>query len=448
MWQDNAVGRGYQHRFPRTIIALVATAFVAGCTRDVATSTAPSSPSIVTMLGRSPQDLPAHPSDDFAQAIHGFGGVFKDHGKLVVYVTDMHQATGARAVAAQVLRKRGRKPIAIEVRQGRYDFTDLKRWKLLLRSTMSANMDIAGSAIDERVNAILFDVTSASARVTVLDLAAGLGVPASALEVRVVSPHRLALDLNDRVRPLEGGLVIRTPFTGGDGFGYTSICTYGVNATRGGTRYMIMNSHCTQDAQYYGLGGMPTGAATVYQGPSVVFNNRIGTETTDPTFGSITGCPADATCRRSDAALVQITTSDASILGGVEGTSGGPNYSSLSGPTTIDPAWHIDLAGTITPIVGDSVEKVGRVSGWTGGEVASTCYDYDYYYAFGRNVVLCSVGVFGGSQEGDSGAPVFFYYGNEYWLDGILFGGTAGNDQFFFAKWADVNSELGGGLTP
>lgn len=313
---------------------------------------------------------------------------------------------------------------------------------------MAADIDIAGSSIDERANGIVFDVTSAAARATVLDLAARLGVPTGALAVRVISPHQLALDLNDRVRPLEGGLVIRTPFTGGAGGSFISVCTYGVNATRGGTRYMIMNSHCTQDAGYYGLGGMPSGAATVYQGPSVVSSNQIGTETTDPAFGSPAGCPSNATCRRSDAALVQITTSDASVLGGVEGTTGGPNYNTLSGPTTIDPAWHIDMVGTITPIVGDSVEKVGRVSGWTGGEVGDVCYDYEYLYSFGRNMVLCSVGVFAGVQDGDSGAPVFFYYGNEYWFDGILFGATAGHDQFFFAKWADVNAELGGGLTP
>ncbi len=449
MFQEKRMGPPRKQQRRGVMIALLASAFVAACVEDAGKSTTPLDRSAASAVRVSAQDLPPHPSDDFAKAIHGFGGVFKERGKLVLYVTDMHTKSGARAVAARVWRKRARARIDIEVRQGRYDFTDLKRWKQAIRASMGGQVDIAGSAIDERGNAILFDVTSATARDVVSALAARLGVPPGALEVRVVAPHRLAADLNDRVRPLEGGLMIQTPFTGGGGgVSYISICTYGVNATRNGTRYMIMNSHCTQDAQYYGLGGMPTGAATVYQA-QVASSSRIGTEDTDPPFDqNSTACPAGATCRYSDAALVQLTTSDAYVLGGVEGTTGGPNYSSLSGPTTIDPAWHINLAGTISPIVGDSVEKVGRVSGWTGGTVGSVCYDYEYVYTFGRNVVLCSVGVFAGVQEGDSGSPVFMYYGNEYWLDGILFGASAGNDQFFFAKWGDVNTELGGGLSP
>jgi hypothetical protein len=396
------------------------------------------------------RDLPPHPSDDFAKAIHGFGGAFLEKGKLVLYAKNRH--AGARAVAAQVWRKRGRNRVPIEIREGRHEWDDLKRWKLDIRAALAGERgtgaDIAGSTIDERRNGVHFDVTSVATRDVLLRAVERLGVPSGAVTVRVVEPHRLTLDLNDRVRPLQGGTRVLATYTLTSGLSATSHCTFGVNAIRSGVAYMVMNSHCTQESPYYGLGGMPTGAVPVYQGPTTASTNRIGTEETDPAFTSLSGCPSDATCRRSDAALVRLSTTDYD-LGGIAGTQGGPvYYPTLRGSTTIDPGWYVGLAATTYPIVGDTAEKIGRVTGWTAGEVGHTCYDYEFRYQGGseRNVILCSVGVFAGTDEGDSGAPVFWWYGSEYWLFGILFGGTEGGDQFFFAKWSDVNAELGGGL--
>ncbi|MGI8401597.1 MAG: hypothetical protein ACR2NS_08365 [Gemmatimonadaceae bacterium] len=72
------------------MIALLASAFVAACVEDAAKSTTPLDRSAASAVRVSAQDLPPHPSDDFAKAIHGFGGVFKERGKLVLYVTYMH----------------------------------------------------------------------------------------------------------------------------------------------------------------------------------------------------------------------------------------------------------------------------------------------------------------------------------------------------------------------
>jgi hypothetical protein len=406
------------------------------------------------------RDLPPHPSDDFAKAIPGFGGAFLEKGTLVIYTKNRHAAGGARAAAGQVWRKRGRKHVPIEIREGRHAWDDLKRWKLDIRAALAGEPgtggDVAGSTIDERRNGVHFDVTSLATRDVLLRVAEHLGVPSGAVTVRVVEPHRLNLDLNDRVRPLQGGTRVLATYTLRNGLAATSHCTYGVSAIRSGVAYMVMNSHCTQESPYYGLGGMPAGAVPVYQGPTATTTNRIGTEDTDPAFTSLSGCPPDATCRRSDAALVRLSTTDYD-LGGIAGTQGGPVYwPTLRGSTTIDPAWYVGLSATTYPIVGDTAEKIGRVSGWTAGEVGvgnsgevgSTCYDWEFRYQGGtrRNVILCSVGVFAGTDEGDSGAPVFWWYGSEYWLFGILFGSTVSGDQFFFAKWSDVNAELGGGL--
>jgi secreted trypsin-like serine protease len=152
-------------------------------------------------------------------------------------------------------------------------------------------------------------------------------------------------------------------------------------------------------------------------------------------------CAIGETCRWSDAALISVNNTVAK-KGTIARTTGWTQYDS---PVTIrsdsDSLFYIDGKTDEAAYVGLELEKLGRTTGWTLGEVITTCED-----RVGEDgiVRLCSDVIDAGAQRGDSGAPVFYSQGDG-WVTayGILWGGRWPNwDRVIYSPFENIDYEF------
>jgi len=104
------------------------------------------------------------------------------------------------------------------------------------------------------------------------------------------------------------------------------------------------------------------------------------------------------------------------------------------------------IANTVSfPIGGEMVDKMGQTTGWTYGFVNRTCMTANVsteWTVDGRPIRFqCQdrANYFGDS--GDSGSPVFVWYGNTVHLMGIHWGGSSSHSMFS-ALW-NIQADLG-----
>jgi hypothetical protein len=132
----------------------------------------------------------------------------------------------------------------------------------------------------------------------------------------------------------------------------------------------------------------------------------------------------------------------ASTRGAIAKTSG-PNNGSL----TVTGAFTISSQDNTTTrfAIGTTVNKVGRTTGWTQGNVTATCVNTN---VSGTNITqLCQTFVQnpGGAVvvgAGDSGSNVFTGTSNVQ-LVGILWGGNSNGTLFVFSPLKQIRDELG-----
>ena len=98
-------------------------------------------------------------------------------------------------------------------------------------------------------------------------------------------------------------------------------------------------------------------------------------------------------------------------------------------------------------IRGQLVDKVGRTTGWTRGQVSNTCVNTG---VSGTSIVLlCQTWVesIGGGAivaGGDSGSPTFIDLGgNNATLVGGLWGGSSDGTLLVYSPIANIRAELG-----
>lgn len=275
---------------------------------------------------------------------------------------------------------------------------------------------------DEQANRVVIGVEHAAARANVRSLAARLGVPAAAIEVREMAPIGYAATLRDRIDPRVGGIQIH--------FG-NFLCTLGFNAADGSENSFITNSHCTNRQ-----GGVES--TTYFQPLSTVDGVSIATEVEDPVYQrNIAGCPRGKQCRRSDASRARYNTGINFDLGRIAQTSA-PNNGSLTITGFLDFTGE-DLRTQFT--IGETINKIGRTTGWTQGAVSATCATVNVsgtkFSQICQTLVERNGTIVGG---GDSGSPVFTTNGR---LAGILWGGSSDGTLFVFSPLANVEQELG-----
>jgi hypothetical protein len=281
---------------------------------------------------------------------------------------------------------------------------------------------------DERVGKLVFGVENAAAIPGIRVALTRLGIPTSAYDVQVTERiHQLAT-LRDVFRPTQAGIQIH--------FG-RFLCTMGFNASQGGERSFVTNSHCTNRQ-----GGVE--GTEYFQPSSGVDGTVIAVEAEDPDYFRGGICPVGKRCRFSDASRAVYSASVASNQGDILKTTGVNN-----GSVTVDGVFTIvsqDNATTSFPI-GTEVNKVGRTTGWTQGEVTRTCV---HTAVFASNIAqLCQTFVVNPAGArvvgaGDSGSGVFrIAGGNRVQLVGILWGGSSDNRTFVFSPLKQIQDELG-----
>lgn len=395
-------------------VLFAAGAFAAISCQDTRTPTDPASR---PDLGR--QAFQAVDVASLARGLPGFGGFYLDDGTPTVYLTD----AGARGAAEAALAGYGYAPSAVRVRPADYAYQDLERWFQRLAPEALAIPGAVFADNDESSNRVVVGVEHAAAAASVRGVAARLGVPVEAVVVREVEPIQFAVTLRDRVRPIVGGLQIHFS---------NFLCTLGFNAVDGVQNSFITNSHCT-DRQ----GGVQ---GTVYFQPlQSVDGTSIGTEVEDPQYQrNIPGCPRGRRCRRSDSSRAAYAGGISFDLGGIARTTGANNGSiEIAGLFNITSE---DLRDVFT--IGETMNKIGRTTGWTRGGVTNTCATVN---VSGTNITqICQTLVSAGVGGGDSGSNVFRETGaGNVALAGILWGGNSSGTLFVFSPLRNIEQELG-----
>lgn len=230
------------------------------------------------------------------------------------------------------------------------------------------------------------------------------------------------MNVRNRWRPVPGGVQIAFS---------NFLCTQGFNADRGGVRGYVTNSHCTSIQ-----GGNQN---TIHYQNTNTSSNRIGIEQVDPTYFTGSPCPSGRRCRWSDSSWGRYDSSSTAQFARIARTSG-------VGSLTTTSTNRFTITGVANnPTLGQTLNKVGRTTGWSRGTVNTTCATIN---VSGTNITqLCQSLVGAAVGSGDSGSPVFAAStsssNTNATLYGILWGGGGGS--FAFSPWSGItrSSELG-----
>ena len=374
--------------------------------------------------------------DEVSGKVPEFGGMFLDGDTLKVYLLKPEKKLAAEDAIISVFGRERIPSGGIKVVQGRYNFTKLKEWN----GQMGGLFNIQGvvfTDVDERLNSLKVGVERPDLIGVIEQQLIQQGIPRGAFIVEQAKPVVLASTLLDYMRPLQGGLQIA--YQNNPSYYYQ--CTLGFNGIRTGINGFVVNSHCT-----YNQGGVDD---TVYYQPTPFSVNRIGIEITDPLY-TASNCPRGTggkICRWSDSAYVQRDSNVNSDLGRIERPVSVNTYS-------LNIADSFNIVSEGSSLVGQTLNKVGRTTGWTQGQVTNTCVNTS---VSGTNILqICQDFVSAGVGSGDSGSPVFSIINaqNDVELRGILWG-SSGDTLFVYSPIANIerSDELGpinttGDMTP
>jgi len=399
---------------------------------------------------------------EVAHAVPGFGGYFLDEaGRPTVYLTDPSQRSAAEQALAGWLSSRGFAAASLQVRQAQYDWIQLNAW---YDRAWTAALSVSGavfSDVDEGNNRLRFGGVDLGALSAITAAVAAAGIPTDAFVVERASPIALRANLQtSRVRPVFGGYQINFLNAGGV-VGVSLLCTLGFNAISEAppfapNRSYVTNSHCTGTSGDTAL--IPMDHYQPLQDSDgdrmVNVENFIGSEVDDPSttialdcVGLLDDAPrAPGPCRWSDAARGEYADGVPFQLGRIARPAA---FHPVQGTLEVDPKRPTFEIVKEQPfaVLGETVNKVGRTTGWTGGKVTGTCIDFITDDHFIRR---CNATVAAGSAGGDSGSPVFASTsrkGNatgKVVLVGILWGGSIeGEPEFVYSPMFNIERELG-----
>jgi hypothetical protein len=286
---------------------------------------------------------------------------------------------------------------------------------------------------DEAIGKVVIGVDNVGAARGVQQAMARLGVAEADYAIELTSPIEFKATLQN-TRFTTGRAGMQVHFS-------QYVCSVGANVTHvaTGARGFIINSHCTATQ-----GG--TEGTLYYQPNKTAFPTAIALEVDDPSYFKGGVCPRGKKCRYSDAsrAVYQNGYTGANLIAKTTATS--PN----TGNITVDETASWSYSGQddtgADNVVGVTVNKVGRTTGWTQGRITRTCTNTA---VSGSTVYqLCQTFVSdpnGGSVvgSGDSGSGVWTGSGTSAKLVGLLWGGSSDNKTFIFSPLKQIQQELG-----
>jgi hypothetical protein len=351
----------------------------------------------------------------------GFAGMFLDEGTLVIRRKPARatQASIRAAVETEFGRDMDLAGVPVRFESAHYGWLELNRWFESLRGLLGTGLAHSLDIAEDRNRIVVWIQPDMSVDAVLREIETR-GVPREAVKIEARLPAKTRVSLQDRVRPLWGGLRITRSDQG--------YCTLGFLAKDGFENpYFVTASHCT----YYVAA--PDGTIFYQNTPSA--NNRVGFEIHDPyTFA----CTENEYygCRYSDAALIAIDD-------GVWWDFGGIARTTSVGSITLDQqsGWFFEISSHGLAILGMELSMIGSESGWTTGTVTNTCQTTAPLG--GGFTRICQVRVTGNNADGDSGAPVIIpdLVNGTATLFGILWGGRAG--WYYYSPIFNVLDDLG-----
>ena len=307
----------------------------------------------------------------------------------------------------------------------------------VLHQRLMPIFDMAGVVFtdaDEKTGRLVVGVLDRDVEGLVRARFAVLGVRSLDVDVVETEPIFQVDSLRDSFRPAPAGVQIR----------YSNyVCSLGYNAKRNvgnsTVNGFVTASHCSTNQ------GAVDGTK-YYQPLNQVDGELLGTETVDPAYKrKIAGCPPGRVCRSSDSNFVALASGVPFVLGSIAQTNA-PNNGSLD----VVGSFSITADGDISTAEGDTINKVGRTTGWGQGTLTRKCVNTG---VSGSNIVLlCQNFVENANaqivQGGDSGSPVFkITSGNSVTLVGNLWGGNTDGTLFVYSPIEQTVEELGGVIT-
>jgi hypothetical protein len=382
-----------------------------------------------------------------SQTVPGFGGYYIDEaGRPTVWLTDPARKAEAAAALAGFLDSFGWTEADLQVRQARYDWAQLNTWYGQSWARVLGINGAVTSDIDETTNTLHFTGLDNGVLNTIANTVAGLGIPAEAVTLTRRGPVRQVATLRDNARPPYGGFQIQ--FFPLPASPLVLLCTLGVNVVKDGVNSFLTNSHCSN------VQGGITVRTDYYQatrgGLLADPNNFVAYEVDDPDYASGGECPLARRCRYSDASRAQYGQGQPFVLGRIARTallntilvSDSTPYLTID---NLNPTRRL-IAEQLQPVVGQTLNKVGRTTGWTSGKVTETCVNVDV--SDSDITQLCQSLVDAFVDGGDSGSPTWGLYtdGNAF-LAGLLWGSSTdlvtNAVQFIFSPLGSIRNEMG-----
>ena len=317
---------------------------------------------------------------------------------------------------------------SVSYRTVEYSFLQLSEWRELIRPAVWASDDATGLDLDEARNRLTVSLRTGVGESEIRAAVQLLGVPEDVLYFEIRGTITAAAGPGDRARPVRGGYRIASRLD--------TLCSYGFNAMLDGNIVMVTASHCTETA-------FEVDNDSVWQN-TIAASNFIGKEHKDPPGSTCGSYP----CRASDAAAIDLVLSPDSIgLYQIARTTFRREGTASEGSRTIDasdPYFTIENESHY-PVMGMELNKIGQTTGWTYGNVVTTCEEVpvtDDLDPETDYIVTCGYEIDARAGPGDSGAPVFYWdtAEDEIWLTGIVFGG---NPTAWFSPMSSIEDDLG-----
>ena len=283
---------------------------------------------------------------------------------------------------------------------------------------------------DERAGKVVVAVENLGQARGIHTAMSRLGIASDDYEVIQHAPIQMAATLRDEFRPVIAGVQIH--------YG-NYVCTIGANVDHAGGRSFITNSHCTNTQ-----GG--TEGTVYHQAVRTTGAAPIATEAADPLYWKGGICAKGKKCRYSDASRALYSAGTVSNRGEIAQTVG-VNSGSLTVSGT-NPIFTITGQDNSTTnfAVGTLINKVGRTTGWTRGQVTRTCVHTGVQGSTVMQLCQTFVSDPGGASvvgSGDSGSGVWTLGSNGATLVGLLWGGSSDNKTFIFSPLKSIQDELG-----
>ncbi len=352
------------------------------------------------------------------QKVPSFSGAYFDaDGVLAIRVTNLSDSSAASAAVQVMLNDRTNNdpkragnegsasslaPKGVRFELAQTEFTRLYELKSRIRARAFDSDEVTFLDLDEKRGLIVLGVTSLDASEKII---AALGLdPDDAKLTTTELANKLiptqAVNLNGRRRPLAGGFQ-----TGPIG------CPLTVSVRRGTLQQVLTAAHCT--ATTFGVDYVQISQGTSQPG--------FGYEFADPPVYACGTYFQPRSCRRSDASSFDASNVDldpnlGETVGWIPGLIARTTYSSNGSTQTTgsivpdqnSPIWTVTTEVTY-PIGGETLHKLGNVTGWTYGAIYKTCVDNNVGYAspVGNVRIVCSDWAAMYNQLGDSGGPVF-----------------------------------------